>query len=578
MEMLNNYDVGIYCRLSRDDNNGHLESMSISNQRQVLKDYVQEKGWYLVDEYIDDGFTGTNFDRPDFKRMISDVEMGKINCIVTKDLSRLGRNYVQAGYYTDEFFIEHDIRFIAINDGIDTIKEDNDIAAFHHVLNEIYPKQVSKKVRQVKKKSAQQGKFMGSQAPYGYKKSAEDKHVLVIDEEAALIVKRLFCEFASGDSARLIADRLNREKVNSPRFYHYEKMGRENPLSEQKNVWGSATVLQPLRNQVYIGNMVQGKRQVVSFKTKKMRQVSPENWIVVEHTHEPIIDKDLWDRVHELMSGKKSRVAKTKCETLGMFAGIVKCADCGSPLAFMRKPLKSGERKFYRCSRYNNYGAQACSTHFIDETDLCQFVLNDIRQYARLTEREKEQIANRLLSLKRKNQKSEVKVLTTQLNESESRLNVIAATLKNLYIDKCAGKVPENVFVSLMNDFSVEEASLKEHIPKLKKELANIQETKGEIDDWLSLISSYADIKTLTRATVMELIDNILVSERQTIDGKVIQSIEIQYRFIGDLLNEPQQEQTKKRRNCLMYQTISSLCVFNTCDLRNRVLNEWRRR
>lgn len=234
MELQNNYDVGIYCRLSRDDNNGHLESMSIVNQRQVLTDYVAEKGWNLKECYVDDGYTGTNFDRPNFKRMISDAENGKINCIITKDLSRLGRNYVQAGYYTDEFFVENNIRFIAINDGIDTIKEDNDIAAFHHVLNEIYPKQVSKKVRQVKKKSAQQGKFMGSQAPYGYMKSPEDKHILIIDEEAAIIIRRLFSEFAGGNSARMIADRLNSEKVDSPRFYHYRKMGRVNPLSEQK--------------------------------------------------------------------------------------------------------------------------------------------------------------------------------------------------------------------------------------------------------------------------------------------------------------------------------------------------------
>ena len=201
MNIDNTYDVGIYLRLSKDDNNGHLESMSISNQRQLLKDYVLEKGWKLVEEYVDDGWTGTNFERPSFKRMIDDALSGKINCIITKDLSRLGRNYVQAGYYTDEFFPENDIRYIAINDSIDTINDDNDMTAFHHVLNEIYPKQVSKKVRQVKRKSAEQGMFMGSQAPYGYKKSPEDKHILIIDDEAALIIKRLFNEFASGDTA-----------------------------------------------------------------------------------------------------------------------------------------------------------------------------------------------------------------------------------------------------------------------------------------------------------------------------------------------------------------------------------------
>ena len=268
--------------------------------------------------------------------MIRDTEAGKIDCIITKDLSRLGRNYVQTGYYTEEYFVDRGIRFIAINDSIDTMQENNDIAAFHHVLNEFYPKQVSKKVRQVKKASAQQGKFMGSQAPYGYQKSPEDKHILIIDEEAARIVYRLFFEFAAGDSARMIADRLNTEKIDSPRFYHYAKMGRTNPLSEQRNVWGSATVLQLLRNQVYIGNMVQGKRQVVSFKTKKVRKIDPEEWIVVENTHQPLIDRELWDRAHKRLSNK-SRTRATKKETIGLFAGILKCADCGSPLAYMRK-------------------------------------------------------------------------------------------------------------------------------------------------------------------------------------------------------------------------------------------------
>ena len=242
------------------------------------------------------------------------------------------------------------MRYVAINDGIDTQEDNNDIAAFHHVLNELYPKQVSKKVRQVKTAGARQGKFMGSQAPYGYMKSLESKHQLIIDEEAAQVVHRLFREFAAGDSGRMIADRLNSEGLDSPRFYHYAKLGRMNPLASEKNVWGSATVLQLLRNQVYLGNMVQGKRQVISFKTKKLRQVDPEDWIVVEGTHEPLVDRALWDRVHERLSTKR-KVRKIKKDTVGLFAGKVVCADCKSPLAYMRKQLKDSEKGVYRCSR-----------------------------------------------------------------------------------------------------------------------------------------------------------------------------------------------------------------------------------
>ncbi len=546
MNIDNTYDVGIYLRLSKDDNNGHLESMSISNQRRLLKDYVLEKGWKLVEEYVDDGWTGTNFERPSFKRMIDDALSGKINCIITKDLSRLGRNYVQAGYYTDEFFPENDIRYIAINDSIDTINDDNDMTAFHHVLNEIYPKQVSKKVRQVKRQSAEQGMFMGSQAPYGYKKSPEDKHILIIDDEAALVIRRLFNEFASGDTARQIADRLNEEKVDSPRFYHYAKMGRVNPLKEEKNVWGSATVLQLLRNQVYIGNMVQGKRKTVSFKTKKMRQVSPDNWIVVENTHEPIVERELWDKVHSRMR-TNSRVAKTKEKTVGMFAGILKCADCDSPLAYMRKKLANGEKGLYRCSRYNNNGSNACGTHYIEENDLCEIVLSDIRRYAIIAENEKESIANKLLALKSKHAMAETKVLRGQISNAENRLAMIKTAIKNLYIDKCNGTIPEEAVKSMMEDFLKEQSDLETQIPRLHDELEQISTATDEVNEWLSLISDFTNIETLTRAVVCELIESITVSDRQKVDGKWEQSIDIRYRFIGDLLQD--EETGAKKEN-----------------------------
>lgn len=536
MKLQNNYDVGIYCRLSRDDNNGSLESMSIANQRQMLVDFVKEKGWTLKECYVDDGWSGTNFQRPDFQRMIRDADAGKIDCIITKDLSRLGRNYVQAGYYTEEYFVERGIRFIAINDSIDTMQENNDIAAFHHVLNEFYPKQVSKKVRQVKRASAQQGKFMNSQAPFGYMKSPQDKHILIVDEDAARIVRRLFSEYAGGDSARMIADHLNTERVDSPRFYHYAKMGRENPLSEQKNVWGSATVTQLLRNQAYIGNMVQGKREVVSFKTKKVRTIDPEDWIIVENTHEPIISRELWDRTQARLNANY-RVYETKrTKTVGLFAGILRCSDCGSPLAYMNKKLKNSEKGVYRCSRYNNNGGKACTPHYIDEADICAFVINDIRLHAILAAGDREQLANRLSASMKQTNSGEESALRSKIREAESRMTVIASTLKSLYEDKCAGKMPETVFQSLMNDFVKEQTALEERLPHLRRELNGIQETTGDIEGWLSLIGEYFELETLDRATVTELIESITVYERVKQNGKHTQELEIEYRFIGNLL------------------------------------------
>ena len=542
MKLQDNYDVGIYCRLSRDDHNGTLESMSIANQRQVLVDYVTEKGWTLRDCYIDDGYSGTNFDRSDFKRMIHDAEIGKIDCIITKDLSRLGRNYVEAGYYTEEYFIEHDIRFIAINDGIDTMHDNNDIAAFHHVLNEFYPKQVSKKVKQVKKKSAEQGKFMGSQAPYGYMKSPEDKHVLIIDEEAAVIVKRLFNEFANGDSARMIADKLNSEGINTPRFYHYEKMGRTNPLTEEKNVWGSATITQLLKNQVYIGNMVQGKRQVVSFKTKKMRTVPPENWIVVENTHTPLIEKSLWERVQKRLSNPNKKIRRTKIDTVGLFSGLVKCSDCGMPLAYMRRQLKEREKGVYRCSRYNNNGITACTSHYIDEEYISAFVLNDIRTYAHLATAQREELAEKLYKALKKSNSSEIGNIKSKIKTTENRLFEINDRIKNLYEDKCLGKIPEDIAINLMRDFTVEKADLEKSLPELKNKLVNMNETVGSINEWLDMISAYENITELDRETVCGLVESITVFEKDRSTTPVTQEIKIEYRFIKNLLQNEKED------------------------------------
>lgn len=542
MKLQDNYDVGIYCRLSRDDHNGTLESMSIANQRQVLVDYVTEKGWTLRDCYIDDGYSGTNFDRPDFKRMIHDAEIGKIDCIITKDLSRLGRNYVEAGYYTEEYFIEHDIRFIAINDGIDTMHDNNDIAAFHHVLNEFYPKQVSKKVKQVKKKSAEQGKFMGSQAPYGYMKSPENKHVLIIDEEAAVIVKRLFNEFANGDSARMIADKLNAEGINTPRFYHYEKMGRTNPLTEEKNVWGSATITQLLKNQVYIGNMVQGKRQVVSFKTKKMRTVPPENWIVVENTHTPLIEMSLWERVQKRLSNPNKKIRRTKIDTVGLFSGLVKCSDCGMPLAYMRRQLKEREKGVYRCSRYNNNGITACTSHYIDEEYISAFVLNDIRTYAHLATAQREELAEKLYKALKKSNSSEIGNIKSKIKTTENRLFEINDRIKNLYEDKCLGKIPEDIAINLMRDFTVEKADLEKSLPELKNKLVNMNETVGSINEWLDMISAYENITELDRETVCGLVESITVFEKDRSTTPVTQEIKIEYRFIKNLLQNEKED------------------------------------
>ena len=543
-KLLNNtYSVALYCRLSRDDKDGNHESMSIVNQRQLLTAYTNEKRWRIYDIYVDDGYSGTNFERPDFKRMIRDVEDGKINCIITKDLSRLGRNYIQTGYYTDDYFVEKEVRFIAVNDSIDTMEDNNDIAAFHHVLNELYPKQVSKKIRQVKTATAKQGKFIGSQAPYGYMKSPEDKHQLIIDEEAAIIVRDIFNSFASGNTTRSIAETYNDEGLDSPRFYHYRKAKKTNPLKREKNYWNSSTLTQLMKNQVYIGNMVQGKRQVVSFKTKKRRCIQPEDWIVIENTHEPIIDQDVWERVQSRFKNRgysEQRVNRTG--ELSLLSGILHCSDCGTKMAFSDRQLKSGFSGIYKCQKYVSNGRMACTSHFIKEDVLKAFILNDIKHHAKLAVDDREQIAKKLSKAMNQQEDNLMKQMKKSQQSNTHRLDVIHGTIKKLYEDKCSGVLPEEVFRDMLMDYTQEQQELTNKQERLMIEIAEFQSRERDITDWLDLISQYMQLEDLDRATVMELIECITVGEGESENGERRLEISIRYRFIGNLLEQKKKD------------------------------------
>lgn len=383
---------------------------------------------------------------------------------------------------------------------------------------------------------------MGSQAPYGYMKSPEDKHKLIIDEEAAVIVRRLFNGFANGESARMMADKLNDEGISTPRFYHYEKQGKTNPLTEEKNVWGSSTIMQLLRNQVYIGNMVQGKRKVASFKTKKMRQVDPEDWIIVKNTHTPIIDEDTWDRVHERLGSNHKKIRRTKDNTVGLFSGILKCADCGTPLAHMRKRLKNGEKSVYRCSRYNNNGSNACSPHYIDEEFISAFVLDDIQTYAQLAVNKRDELADKLCKAFKNSNGSEVSMIRSKIKSIEKRLQEVNFRMKNIYEDKCLGKIPEDIAFGLMKDFTAEKNELETKLPKLKNKIDSIKETVDNINEWIDMISAYENITELDREIVCGLVECVTVFEKNKSEKQTTQEIRIEYRFIKNLLQKEKED------------------------------------
>jgi len=529
-EVLN---VGIYKRLSKDDKDYKNESSSLVNQEKIIRDYVKKKGWRAKEVYMDDGVSGTTFDRPDFKRMIKDLEDGFINCVIVKDLSRFGRNYVQVGHYMEEYFPERNIRFIAIHDNIDTFDEYNDMAPFQNLFNEFYPKDVSKKVRAVKYSGFQKGDFMNSKPAYGYAKSLLDKHQLIIDEEAAEVVKRIFNMYAAGYTGRCIAETLTKEGIANPRTYHYNKIGMPNPYTNDIGSWNSVTITAMLRNQVYIGNMVQGKRKTVSFKSKKIRQIDPEQWVVVNGTHDSIIESDVWDNVQSrLVSGHKART-KTVIQN-GLFSGIIRCADCGSSMALNVKSRANGTKHIYKCSRYANHGKTACSAHYTTETEIEQVILSDIKHYALLAS-DKEKLVKKLTESASMSQNKELHKQQAKLAEAEKRLSQIDDKIKILFEEKVSGGISGNTFNNLMNGYEKEREAVEKMALQLGKEIA-IQETKTQdASKWVTLIRKNIDINKLDRETVFELIELITISETYEVNGQAHQTIKIKYKFVGCL-------------------------------------------
>lgn len=534
MKLLTCYNTAIYLRLSRDDKDGNLESNSIANQRMLLTDYVKEKGWNIAGIYVDDGFTGTNFNRPDFQRLLQDIENGIINCVITKDLSRFGRNYSMVGYYTEEYFPQKGVRYIAINGDFDSAQENNDLAAFNNVINELYPKQISRKVRQVKRSNAAKGMFMNSQAPYGYMKAPNDKHQLIIDEEAARIVKRIFTEYARGENASRIADRLNYDGVLCPRAYYYAKQGKINPKNETA-LWGSRTIMEILRKQTYIGNLVQGQREVISFKSKQRRTIPPDEWVVVEGTHEPIINQDLWNEVQKALTNKAIiRTPKIDRE-LATFTGLLFCADCHSIMSGSLRGNKGKEKMSYRCSKYTAYGKGVCTSHNIREEILEAIVLQDIHQYAKLAISDKKQLVSDLLSYLKVNNQSESKIQAKELEALNRKVAEINNTIKSLYADKVTGKMSENIFFHLLPDYERELEETNSRIQALQTKLLKTKSKESDIVKWVNMIEKYAKITSIDRYLARELIDKIIVSDNKKVNGESIQEITIYYKLVGQL-------------------------------------------
>lgn len=529
-----NYNAALYCRLSRDDEL-FGESSSISTQRKMLRDYALEQGFQIVDEYIDDGWSGTNFERPSFQRMIDDIEDGKINCVITKDLSRLGRNYILTGQYTEIYFPSKNVRYIAISDDVDSEKGENDIAPFRNILNEMVARDTSKKVRAAMRVKFNNGEYIAPSPPIGYVIDEERKNRLVIDEETRYIPERIFELAAHGKGPNGIARQLHQEKVPIPTWFRYQRYGYwknhfDGKDEDYRYQWNLRTVRSILYNEVYIGNTVHYKCRKTSFKSKRNRLTSEDEWLRVENTHEPIISKELWDLAHAHMDSRKRMPTRDEDN---IFARLLFCGECGWSLS--RANVK-GKSVYFHCTKYSQRGKDICTLHYTPYKLVYGLVLHRLQYWLMEVKRNEDEILDRLLQSGDKQRSAERRHWEKELKKSQKRKDEVDRLFAKIYEDNASGRLDDDNYEMLRAKYRTEQMQLAEQIEQYTAKLNETKDNEENVRKWIELIGKYSCIDELTAPLLNELIDKIIVHEQRIdADGRKVRDIEIYYRFVGKI-------------------------------------------
>ena len=523
----------IYCRLSQDDGSAG-ESGSIQTQKTLLTQYCKEHNIRIIDYYCDDGWSGTNFERPGFKRMIDDIENGKINTVIVKDLSRFGREYAQMGLYIEHYFEEKGIRFIAVAEGVDSKNGlDNLMLPMTNVINSLYARQASTKTKAAHRARAGSGMFIGSRAPFGYLKDPNDRHHLIVDPEAAEVVKSIFQMFADGIGYVRMTKILRERKILNPQAY----FNQNNPdYYKNSDYWrkpfdcNATSVRMILDNPVYLGKVVFGRTKTKGFFDKHRIAADESEWVVAEHTHEAIITQELWDTVHQMM---KARRRENGTGEIQPFAGLVKCADCGSSLNVSYDKRK-GRYTGFSCWVYKNYGKERCTSHAIGWVTLNRLVLEDIRRNALEARRHVQDYMDMLMAVKEERQKADVERCRRELKKVDKRLDELTKILNKLYEDVALEKISEERYQAMAPKYEREQIELRSRREELAAEIAKNDEVYNNIQQFIPLIWKYTNIQELTPYILNELIEKIVVHEKVVgPDGVKTQQVDIYYKFIG---------------------------------------------
>ncbi len=525
--------AGLYTRLSRDDGTDS-ESNSIANQKRLLSQKAKELGFTNVKFYVDDGYTGTNFNRPGFQELLDDIEMGYISVVMVKDLSRLGRDYVSVGHYTDNYFPEHNIRFIAVNDMVDSDEGENEIAPFKNIMNEMYARDISRKIRSSNRIRGNLGEPL-AQPPYGYMKSPENKKKWIVDPDASHVVKSIFRMCIEGKGNEAIAHVLQSNKIYIPMAYWHSKGlnrgGKQMPADPYR--WSKTTVRKILTQQEYCGDVINFKTYSKNFKNKKRLMNVEENWRIFKDVHEPIIEREVFELVQENLLKVKRRAPKPENAKKHIFSGLIRCGDCGSNMRYHTNTTNK-EIHYFSCGNYIKDTRGDCPTrHYIRSDALEQIVLLELKHLSNFLKHDEERLAEILEKKSNKDLYEETRYLEGELQKALARQQKVANLYEKLYEDNAEGKVTDEWFTHMSHKYELERTELKGKISELRKRLSSTQETTKGKDMFIGAVRKFMEMKTLTAPLAKELIDHIDVYESEGKGKNKTQRIVIYYRFVG---------------------------------------------
>ena len=502
------YHAALYIRLSKEDEN-EGPSESVTNQKSLLDEFVKNNRLSVYDVYIDDGYSGTNFDRPDFQRMIGDIEAGKVNMVITKDLSRLGRDYIMTGHYMERYFPEKRVRYISLLDGIDTGVEStaNDITPFRAIMNDMYAKDISRKIKSVKRDKQRKGQFIGGKPVYGYRMHPTEKNKIVVDEGAAVVVRRIFAMALEGVSCRKIATQLNEEGVPTPAAYAGLTVPNPGPYT---GLWSSERISEMLQNETYIGNMVQGRTIKISYKSRKYLKQDRENWVVVEGTHEPLVDNETFQKVRMLVNSRRHTRSRTYDFLL---KGLIFCHECGYPLAVLNRKNAAGEDVLYFvCRTYQRFTkAGVCTCHSIKEKTVTDAVIAKAREVceACLNPRELLPMAQEAVEQAQKENAPE-----NEMQAIQNKIDSLTANLDKMYMDRLSGLLAETDFERIYQRVKMERAVLEDKL----KELEAQKECPVSTEDRArALVQKFMDSAFTSRELLVSLIQRVELTEEKQI-------------------------------------------------------------